>query len=660
MSSFFKRMGDFVHTFANLDRLNEGSVDQEPQETCQEQQEQETSSGSSAVGTVGSVIGSFLQPPASPQDQNQAHSGHTSHSEVHKKSKKKGSSQKQPSDLTYVIKNVIGMGFPSTQSTRIKAHPGMDSSIVADYLKHTHGDDHFMVWNLSEESYDYSMFCNQVIEYSFKGHPAPPLGLLFKLVTSIESWLVADEANNVAVVHCMTGKGRTCVVLAALLTWMQRFANPMRALEYVCTKRQLDPDTAINPSQKRYLQYFMYMYEGVKPRSEPMVLRRVIMNGIPTFEDVPQSTRVPMTQDEEDEEYQAEGTGSTKAGCRPLLQIFRNGQLLFSSAWKLKEEQQEEFGTSKLVWCSEEEGSMRFPVDLPLKGDALIRCRHITESNKRVSMFRAALHIGYIPRQVLRLSKMDVDMACNDNRFPDDFFLELVFEPVQSSNASTRGTNTVTPKTEGSDSGALEVRGQDTGPYDAMLQADSSFWEEVSKKKEKRGQDASLVVFGDNEESTSLPSVSSANQVAVTAAADAPHKQVATFGIAGDSDEEDETQSAPESGNAHAENQTSSQIASHSSAVQRSSAMTEASQTMSAQQEGHGDTLDQGASNKDQSHDQDAPNTEEVLDVDDINDADLLGNNDAGENDEAEDEEQLEELEQYLASLDTGSENTGK
>jgi len=42
----------------------------------------------------------------------------------------------------------------------------------------------------------------QVIEVRFPGFPAPPLGLLFKLVTSIENWLAADPAN-VAVVHCM-------------------------------------------------------------------------------------------------------------------------------------------------------------------------------------------------------------------------------------------------------------------------------------------------------------------------------------------------------------------------------------------------------------------------------------------------------------------------
>jgi hypothetical protein len=48
---------------------------------------------------------------------------------------------------------------------------------VSAALRSRHGG-HFMIWNISEESYDYSKFENQVLEFKFPGHPAPPLGLL--------------------------------------------------------------------------------------------------------------------------------------------------------------------------------------------------------------------------------------------------------------------------------------------------------------------------------------------------------------------------------------------------------------------------------------------------------------------------------------------------
>lgn len=59
----------------------------------------------------------------------------------------------------------------------------------------------------------------KVLEFRFPGHPAPPLGMLFKMCTSIESWLLADP-KNVAAVHCLTGRGRTSTVLACYLAWV--------------------------------------------------------------------------------------------------------------------------------------------------------------------------------------------------------------------------------------------------------------------------------------------------------------------------------------------------------------------------------------------------------------------------------------------------------
>ena len=76
------------------------------------------------------------------------------------------------------------------------------------------------------------------------------IGLLFKIWTSIESWLGAD-ADNVAVVHCLTGKGRTATVIACFLSWIGEFETPMEAMQYFCTKRGSTIDKVTIPSQRR-------------------------------------------------------------------------------------------------------------------------------------------------------------------------------------------------------------------------------------------------------------------------------------------------------------------------------------------------------------------------------------------------------------------------
>jgi hypothetical protein len=110
------------------------------------------------------------------------------------------------------------------------------------------------------------MLYTQVLEYRFPGHPAPPLGMLFKICTSIENWLAADP-ENVAVVHCLTGKGRTATVLACLLSWLGEGGGPpLQALQCVAAAKGVQAEALTIPSQRRYVQYFSNVLDGVRPR----------------------------------------------------------------------------------------------------------------------------------------------------------------------------------------------------------------------------------------------------------------------------------------------------------------------------------------------------------------------------------------------------------
>ena len=92
------------------------------------------------------------------------------------------------------------MGHPAMQSA-------IDGNITPDrktaavaHLLHKRHDGKFMIWNLSELDYNYSLFDDQVMTFKFPGSPSPPLGLLMKIFLSIESWLKADD-RNIAVMH---------------------------------------------------------------------------------------------------------------------------------------------------------------------------------------------------------------------------------------------------------------------------------------------------------------------------------------------------------------------------------------------------------------------------------------------------------------------------
>ena len=214
-------------------------------------------------------------------------------------------------DLTYVTDRFVAMGFPASRnaapgsaSARASANP---IGAVAAHLESYH-EGHYMVLNVSEEKYDYGHFGDNVLEFKFPGHPAPPLGMLFKICASLESWIEADP-RNVAAVHCLTGRGRTSVVLACVLAWLGHFETPYDALAHIAEKRRDDVDRLTIPSQRRYVKYFANVLDGVAPRSEPLLLRRAIVHTIPDF-----------------------GT-SDRPGCCPYLQFFKGGKLAYTTTW---------------------------------------------------------------------------------------------------------------------------------------------------------------------------------------------------------------------------------------------------------------------------------------------------------------------------------------
>lgn len=131
----------------------------------------------------------------------------------------------------------------------------------------------------------------------------------------------------------------------------------------------------------------------------------------------------------------------------------------------------------ELKWINSTEGSVSFTVDSAVQGDLLLRCRHADPSGTRVSMFRAAFHTGYVPCGVLRLTKAQLDGACSDDKFGEEFFIDLIFAPVEK--IGTQGATSIP-----SDSGLL-MDSTSADKYEQSLHRDTRFWDAVQIRKTK-------------------------------------------------------------------------------------------------------------------------------------------------------------------------------
>lgn len=329
-------------------------------------------------------------------------------------------------EVVYVTDRLITMSHPAMQSTTDgDITPDRKLAAVGQLLDRRHGG-RYMVWNLSEVEYDYGVLNDQVLTYRFPGSPSPPLGLLLKLLLSVESWLKADR-RNVAVMHCLTGRGRTSTVLAAFLCWTGEagFHDPMGALEYVAHCKRTNVENLTIPSQRRYASYFANMLDGVRPSQPPLLLKRIIMSEAPKFGKRPLA---------EEEEIDVNDLQHSQLGCAPYLQIFKAGNLVLTTAATCPNSSSQ--SNDDLPFVMPTDGPISFPIETIVQGDILLRCRHLTRKGQRVSMFRAAFHTGYVPPKVLRLDKSQLDGACSDRRFTEDFFLDLIFEKCDAAMAS--------------------------------------------------------------------------------------------------------------------------------------------------------------------------------------------------------------------------------
>ena len=89
---------------------------------------------------------------------------------------------------------------------------------------------------------------------------------------------------------------------------------------------------------------------------------------------------------------------------------------------------------------------------------------------------------------MLRLTKAQLDGACSDDRFDEDFFIDLIFAPVEKMNSKTLmgggGGGGGGASSVPSDSGlVIDVSSSDM--YEQSLHRDTRFWDAVSARKIK-------------------------------------------------------------------------------------------------------------------------------------------------------------------------------
>lgn len=267
-----------------------------------------------------------------------------------------------------------------------------DITQVAAYLDHKHGD-HYMIFNLSERLYNFELFHGRVIDYGWPDHHGPPLQVLVDVVSNIDRWIRSDP-KNVAIVHCLAGRGRTGTAICAYLCYSGYFASMAKALQYYANVRSNKGKGVTQPSQLRYCKYVdIILNRSFLPKPKSLSISRITITPIPTM--------------------------TSQLGIRPILNIYRYAPGVQELIWtSLKDRGEATFYGPK-------EGEITFNITdiTPVSGDVMIKLSHVTTwmwvGSKTEVILRLILNTSFLAdgNSVLTLTKRDLDIAHKDNRF---------------------------------------------------------------------------------------------------------------------------------------------------------------------------------------------------------------------------------------------------
>ncbi|EPY34670.1 phosphatidylinositol-3,4,5-trisphosphate 3-phosphatase [Strigomonas culicis] len=187
-------------------------------------------------------------------------------------------------DLTEIHPRMVCMGYPASGFESLYRNKYND---VLRYLDYKYGE-HYMVYNLcKEKSYQYSQdkFHGRVRVFPFLDHHSAPLQLMIDFVRDAMAYL-DEHAENVVVIHCKAGKGRTGVMACCLLMECEPSLghSPDAVMRRYGQSRTSDGKGLTVPSQRRSVVYYARLvqdYGGVVPTDAPRVtMREIILDDI--------------------------------------------------------------------------------------------------------------------------------------------------------------------------------------------------------------------------------------------------------------------------------------------------------------------------------------------------------------------------------------------
>lgn len=291
------------------------------------------------------------------------------------------------------------MAFPAQGMEKVYRN---DMQHVAAFLNTKH-QDRYIIFNLSERFYDTIAFSGQVLDFGWPDHQAPAFSQLLEIIKSIDCWLRSD-VNNVVVVHCMAGRGRTGTALCSYMLFAGIFNDMQSCLRYYAKRRSKKGQGVTQPSQLRYMSYIeKVVYYGHNPKPKCISINLISIN-----------------------------LSTSITSFTPLLSIYKysktSEQLVYHT--KLTDEKMATYNQNQVIMIP------IYPY-IEMHGDIIIKLDNMVNKvlRSKEAIARIVFNTGFLDDKSnsIEFVKKDIDIARKDNRHYSDFAITVHYEIIENS-----------------------------------------------------------------------------------------------------------------------------------------------------------------------------------------------------------------------------------
>ena len=275
--------------------------------------------------------------------------------------------------------------------------------------------DNYMIYNILPRKIN-TKYIDKIVDFKLPNNPSYTLEFLISFCISAENWLSANK-KNILIIHddVTINEGKIFYLLSALITYnynkQKEFSEPVSVFASITNafkSKKFIISENNNKNNIRYLNYFSSILKSPLLSLNKIFLNNILISGAPAIDNDDNNNNLHFVVINQNSFY------------TPVIRIKSNDKYIYSSYDPKNENQQKIFYSNDSV--------IKFEINKYIFSDVCIEVLHKGSKNFKL-LFTIQFNTFFLNSNYsIKFSRDQIDSINNDIRYPNEFFLDLVFD----------------------------------------------------------------------------------------------------------------------------------------------------------------------------------------------------------------------------------------